>query len=108
MLGVIWLQVLNVYLIIALTVLCIKEKVRVPDGILMCYPALNLNYNSFTPSLFVSLDDPSNIIIKFYFNKVLPHTFLKICLSSYLQKKELQPAIDPLISPSLISDEIAK
>jgi hormone-sensitive lipase len=41
----------------ALTILCIKMGVRVPDGILMAYPALNLNLQFFTPSLLIALDD---------------------------------------------------
>ena len=46
-------------LVAALTILTIKTGVRVPDGILMAYPALNLKYEFFTPSLFISLDDAS-------------------------------------------------
>lgn len=30
-------------LVAALTILCIKSGVRVPDGILLAYPALNLH-----------------------------------------------------------------
>ena len=37
---------------------------------------------------------------------MLPHTFLKLCLEAYLGKEELRPDIDPLLSPSLASDEI--
>jgi hormone-sensitive lipase len=44
-------------LVAALTILCIKAGVKVPDGILMAYPALYLKTNFFTPSLLISLDD---------------------------------------------------
>jgi hormone-sensitive lipase len=43
--------------------------VRLPDGIVACYPALNLNVKFFTPSLLLALED-----------NILPHTFLKLCL----------------------------
>ena len=63
-------------------------NLRKPDGIVMVYPALNLNYNNYTPSLLTSLND-----------MILPHTFLKICLESYLKDQELKPESDYLISP---------
>lgn len=55
-------------LICALTARCIKEKVKVPDGILMSYPVLNLSLKRFTPSFLIALDDP-----------ILTHTILKLC-----------------------------
>ena len=48
-------------LVAALTVLCIKMGVRPPDGILMAYPALNLNLQFFTPSMLIALDDGCNL-----------------------------------------------
>jgi hormone-sensitive lipase len=50
-------------LIAALTLLCIKERVRVPDGLLMAYPALNLSVTEFTPSMLISLNDGCIIYI---------------------------------------------
>lgn len=42
----------------ALTVLAIKERVRVPDGVLLSYPALNLEgKTAFTPSMLISMED---------------------------------------------------
>lgn len=41
----------------ALTNLCIKMGVRVPDGILMPYPVLDLSPKTFSPSLLLALDD---------------------------------------------------
>ena len=64
---------------------------------MLVYPALNLNFQSFTPSLLSSLDD-----------MILPHTFLKICLKCYLQDPNLQPDKDPLISPLLVEESTLK
>ena len=61
-------------LVAALTNLLISFKLKIPDGIVLVYPAMNLNYYNFTPSLLTSLND-----------MILPHTFLKICLSAYLK-----------------------
>ena len=64
----------------ALTNLLIEWKLRVPNGIVLAYPALNLNYFDFTPSLLTALND-----------MILPHTFLKICLKSYLKDPKYKP-----------------
>lgn len=64
---------------------------RVPDGIVLVYPALNLCDNFYTPSLLTSLTD-----------LILPHTFLKICLKAYL-KEGVNPK-DPFVSPIFASD----
>jgi hormone-sensitive lipase len=58
----------------ALTTLLIKWNLPRPDGLVLVYPALNLNFNNYTPSLLSSLND-----------MILPHTFLKICLTAYLK-----------------------
>lgn len=42
-------------LVAALTLLLIRLKLKVPDGIFMVYPALNINSKLFTPSLLHSL-----------------------------------------------------
>jgi hormone-sensitive lipase len=59
-------------LVAALTVMAIERNYRVPDGLILCYPALNLSKRHFTPSLLLSLDDP-----------ILPYPFLKMCMNSY-------------------------
>jgi len=83
-------------LVAALTIKCIKSGSRIPDGIVMAYPALNLNFHLYTPSLLIALDD-----------QVLPHTFLKICLESYVGKiTNYDSKSDPLISPILVNDEV--
>lgn len=60
----------------------------------MAYPALSLNVKEFTPSFLVSLDD-----------NLLHHTVLKLCLESYISEP-FNGKIDPLLSPSKVSDEI--
>jgi len=58
--------------------------------------ALNLNATQFTPSYLLALDD-----------QILPHTFLKLCSNSYAGNKETaRPDIDPLLSPSIASNEV--
>jgi hormone-sensitive lipase len=59
------------------------------------YPALNLNYFDFTPSLLTALND-----------MILPHTFLKICLKSYLKDPAYQPEVNYFISPMRAPGEI--
>ena len=36
-------------------------NLKPPDGIVLVYPALNLNYNNYTPSLLTSLNDMISI-----------------------------------------------
>ncbi|CAD8096379.1 unnamed protein product [Paramecium primaurelia] len=81
-------------LVAALTIQIIKSGARIPDGILMAYPALCLDIKQFTPSLLISLNDP-----------LLHHTVLKLCISSYVPE-QFDAKLDPLMSPSIASDEI--
>lgn len=60
-------------LVCAATLMAINRGYRVPDGLIMCYPALNLSKEIFTPSLLLAVDDP-----------ILPYPFLKMCLESYI------------------------
>ncbi|CAD8052530.1 unnamed protein product [Paramecium sonneborni] len=83
-------------LVAALTIQAIKAGVRIPDGILLAYPALSLDIKQFTPSFLVSLDD-----------SLLHHTVLKLCLNSYI-KKEFNAILDPMLSPSKAHDDILK
>ena len=84
-------------LVASLTNLLIKSNLRIPDGVVMVYPALNLNYYDYSPSLLTALND-----------LILPHTFLKICLKSYLQDPQFKPEKDYLVSPILTPKEILK
>lgn len=72
----------------ALTTLLIEWNLPKPDGLVLVYPALNLNINDYTPSLLHALND-----------MILPHTFLKLCLRAYIKDKNFNPLNDSLISP---------
>eukprot|EP00828_Plagiopyla_frontata_P040795 TRINITY_DN5629_c0_g1_i2.p2 TRINITY_DN5629_c0_g1~~TRINITY_DN5629_c0_g1_i2.p2 ORF type:complete len:155 (+),score=15.90 TRINITY_DN5629_c0_g1_i2:143-607(+) len=79
----------------ALTILCIQNKIKIPDGLFLAYPALDLTETKFTPSYLQSFDDP-----------ILPYSFLFMCTQLYLQGKWADNAIHPLISPLYVSEEI--
>jgi len=59
-------------LVAACTIMAIDRGFRVPDGLILAYPALSLSKLRFTPSLMLSVDD-----------QLLPYPFLKMCLDSY-------------------------
>ena len=77
----------------ALTLLLIRNKNRIPDGLLLSYPALTSVSNYFTPSYLYSMDDG-----------ILPVTFIDIIQKLYSEKKYRD--LDPLVSPNLASSEI--
>lgn len=72
----------------ALTTLLIEWNLPKPDGLVLVYPALNLNINYYTPSLLHALND-----------MILPHTMLKVCLKAYIKDPKFDPTNDSLISP---------
>ena len=86
-------------LVAAVSLMAIERGFRVPDGLIMCYPALNLTQGSFTPSLLLAIDDP-----------ILPYPFLKMCLDSYIGDKH--PNCDPnkqyFLSPGKAPDHLLK
>jgi hormone-sensitive lipase len=84
-------------LVASLVNLLIDMKLRIPDGIALVYPALNLNYYDYSPSLLTALND-----------MILPHTFLKICLKSYLKDPRFKPDENYLVSPILTPNRILK
>lgn len=55
----------------ALIGLLIKYGSRIPDGVILSYPALDIRF-SFTPSYLKAVND-----------KILSHTILGICIESY-------------------------
>ncbi|OMJ78935.1 hypothetical protein SteCoe_21156 [Stentor coeruleus] len=80
-------------LALALTYKIIISGLPPPNGLVLAYPALNLDKNSFSPSLLFSLDD-----------LLIPYSFLKLCLEAYLPE-----GIDiknPMISPINIEKEV--
>lgn len=56
---------------------------------------MNTNNKGFSPSYLKAFDDV-----------VLQHSFLKLCLSSYVADSRLRPDIDPYLSPINTSDEV--
>jgi hormone-sensitive lipase len=78
--------------------MAIERGYRVPDGLMLAYPALSVSKSIFTPSLLLAMDDP-----------ILPHPFLKMCIESYVGNNPTNnPLCDPhtpLISPVFASDE---
>ncbi|OMJ86205.1 hypothetical protein SteCoe_12345 [Stentor coeruleus] len=80
-------------LALALTYKILSSGLSGPCGIVVAYPALNLDKNSFSPSLLHALED-----------LIIPHTFLKICLDAYLG--DSANVNDPTVSPIHIENEI--
>ena len=58
----------------ALTLMTNLYNSRVPDGLLLCYPVLNLETDYFTPSYLKSTLDP-----------LFSQYFLQICKISYIE-----------------------
>lgn len=83
-------------LALGVALLCIKYKVRIPDGILLAYPVLDLNFERYTPSMMIPLEDI-----------ILPHTFLQLCHNYYVPpNSKMNPEIDPFISPICAADHL--
>ena len=70
---------------------CIQTFQRIPDGLLLTYPAVSLDTEAFTPSLCYTLEDP-----------LLHYSFLPFVSSCYLHPAD-NPKSDPLVSP-LVAD----
>ena len=60
-------------LIASLQGLLIKTGIRKADGLMLIYPALNLDGTKFTPSFELALEET-----------FLPYSFLRLCLDAYL------------------------
>ena len=67
-------------LVAATTLMAIKRGFRIPDALILCYPALNMSKEIFTPSMLLAVDDP-----------ILPYPFLKMCIDSYIGDFSSQP-----------------
>jgi len=78
----------------SLTLRAIREGVRLPDGVMLSYPALNLFPVKVVPSYFQAIDDV-----------ILPSNVLKLCLKAYIPE-EFKPESDPFLSPVVASDEL--
>lgn len=73
----------------------IVNKLRVPDGLFLAYPALNLDLKQYTPSILLTLQD-----------EIIPYTILKICINSYIQNQDWDAKSDPFLSPLNASEEV--
>ena len=80
-------------LIIGLTIKAITTGFRVPDGLLLIYPGVNLDTDNFSKGALISLED-----------KVLPFGFYYAISNAYSGKK--YPLSDPLISPINCTQEV--
>jgi hormone-sensitive lipase len=74
-------------LALAITNRAIECGHRAPDGLLLAYPAVTLDCHAFSHSLMLSLED-----------MLLPHTFLKMCVDSYVRQTD-DPSTDYYLSP---------
>ena len=76
------------HLAIGCVLRAIQAGIRVPDGLVLPYPPLNMDPDHYTPSFTLSLDD-----------MVMNYTFLKSCQAAYVQSSALDPRNDPFLSP---------
>lgn len=86
----------------ALCVLTIERNYRIPDGIILAYPAINCSKRKFSPSMLLALDD-----------EILPMSFLKLCLNSYygnpcsddfrFSMNYSDPTTNPTINPTTLT-----
>jgi len=83
-------------LALGVSALAVKCGRKVPDGIFMAYPALRLEAKAFSPSLMFALED-----------QLIPYTLLKLCISSYVPGNA-NPALDPLLSPTHLSEDLLR
>lgn len=72
-----------------------KLGIKMPDGLLLAYPAVNLDFTQFNPYLLQGLID-----------EVAPATVLKLALHEYLKNTDAKPNLDPYLSPLIASDEM--
>lgn len=82
-------------LVLALSCLLIVTNKRLPDFLVLAYPAVHLSMNSFSPSTLVALDDV-----------VLPYALLKFSLDAYLG--DVDGDNNFFASPGLMFDEVIK
>ena len=75
----------------------IKLGMRVPDGLLLAYPACNLNVKDFNPYLLNGMVD-----------QIAPSTILTLVLAEYVKSEKLRPDIDPYLSPLYADAEFLK
>jgi len=82
-------------LALSLCLLLIRSKRRIPDGLFLSYPDLNLQLKHYTPSFLEALEDP-----------LFPISFAPILRKSYAGHRYLES--DPLVSPILGPNDVLK
>ena len=82
----------------SVTVRAIQDNYRVPDGILLIYPVVDMR-RKFSPSLMWSVND-----------RIVPFVFLECCMNAYLGAPEQAKitSLDTRCSPALAGDDILK
>ena len=78
----------------AVTIMAIKNNIKIPDRLILPYPAMSLAKNAVLPSIFYSLSDP-----------ILNLNFLNLCFESYIREGS-DPETDYMLSPICVTDEI--
>lgn len=73
---------------LGLCLLALKHKVRMPDSLVLSYPALDIHLGQFSPGYVYSL-----------FDFILPFTYMKLIVENYIQDQRLSTETNPLISP---------
>lgn len=81
-------------LVLAVTIRAIQDGLRVPDALLVAYPATDLR-RSITLSRFL-----------FGHDVLLPYDLMVVALEAYAPAAHCDAANDPLVSPLVASDEI--
>ncbi|CAD8063897.1 unnamed protein product [Paramecium primaurelia] len=71
----------------------IKMGIKVPDGLFLPYPVVNLNFKVFNPYLLNGLID-----------QIAPTTILVVVLREYLNSGKEHPDTDPYLSPIIADD----
>lgn len=80
------------HLTMSVTNLCLLRGITPPDGLLVLYPVLTLNLETFFPSSLMMADD-----------EILSTGFISFCSACFLRKGG-NPETDPLLSPLVAPD----
>ena len=83
-------------LALSLTYLLILHGKRVPNGLMLAYPALRNTIENLSPSYFLTLHD-----------QILPFHLIKFCHDSYLGNYT-KGEIDPFVNPGIMKDNLIK
>ncbi len=82
-------------LVLGLVHLLMVHKKRMPDALILAYPAMRTNMENFNTSYLLALQDP-----------ILTFQFLECCLQSYLGDYKRED--DSFLEPILMSDDVIK